>query len=668
VAIRLIGHDIQPPSNTKEGQGTMTKSQRGEPTPLGPGDYHQTGRLNRERRASGGGEGPGRHVGSCRASIGFLVLALASLASLPAKAGIEPNSTTADRSIAADAVACVEIPQPVRLIDRGTDPRFQDYLKLFPQYQRLLKHPKFSEASAVVKLIASQLGTTWENALRELTGGGITAALEADPGQQPRVYVIITTRNRELLERASQVLLNLARQDATNKGKPDPVKTSDHRGVVVHALGGAEGPAYGLVADKLVLANSAKSLERVIDRMVPAAAKPGEPAVSGKASFRSLAERAEWTALKKKQDADSLAWGFADMDRLRQLDPKRYGSSNKPDTGQIVLFGSWIQAIQKAPWLTAGIRWSNSELGAAIDLPVPKDGRAPAYKGYVPGSGQGAAPLIQPPGTIASLSIWRDMETFWESRADLFAPETVQGFAQLDTLAGQFFGGREFGSDVLGQFDPHWRLIVAQQDYAALKPQPDVKYPAVAMVAELDSADSDFGERFKVAFQAIVGISNVDGNQKKAAALELGSEDVEGIKLATARFMIPRHSASASEAPSPRYNFTPATAQVGKYLIFSSSTGLARDLIKELKSRSEGADASETAVLEADGLELAKLLGINRARLATQLMLGRGETKEKADGHVELGLALLRSLGHGRLVIRDDPGATRIQLKIQFAR
>ncbi len=226
--------------------------------------------------------------------------------------------------------------------------------------------------------------------------------------------------------------------------------------------------------------------------------------------------------------------------------------SNKPDNGIIVLFGSWYQALQKAPWLTAGIRWSTHELGATVELAVPKEGRPPAYKGYVPGKGHGAAPLIQPPGTIASLSLWRDMETFWESRADLFPPETVQGFAQLDTLAGQFFGGREFGADVLGQFDPHWRLVVAQQDHAALKPQPDVKYPAFAIVGELDSADSDFGERFKVAFQAIIGISNVDGNQKKAAALELGSEEVDGIKLATARYMVPRHCATRPARPPAR--------------------------------------------------------------------------------------------------------------------
>ena len=640
-------------------------SQRRAPTPISPHD-RQTDRHRSERPAFG--PFVDRPLDVCRVSIAILFLALASFASPSAMAGIEPGSTDAARSIAADAVVCVEIQRPDRLIDRVTDPRFQEYLKLVPQYQKLLKDPKFGELRAVVNLIAAQLDTTWDQGLRDLTGGGITAALEADPGQGPRVVLLITPKNKELLDRANQVLVKLARQDAKDKGKPEPVKAFDYRGVIMHVLGGQAGVAYGLVAGKLAISNSEKNLERLIDRMVAEPAPKGEPLGSGKASFASLAERAEWKALKEKQDSDSLAWGFANMDRLRQLDPKRYGPSNKPDNGVTFLFGSWFQAIQKAPWLTANIRLSTTELGAAIELPVPKDGRAPAYKGYVPGSGKGAAALIQPPGTIASLSLWRDMEAFWESRADLFPPETVQGFAQLDTLAGQFFGGREFGADVLGQFDPHWRLVVAQQDHAALKPQPDVKYPAFAVVGELDSADSDFGERFKVAFQAIIGISNVDGNQKKAAALELGSEEVEGIKLATARYMIPRHAASASEAPNPRYNFTPATAQVGKYLIFSSSVSLARDLIKELKSKSAGPDANDTAVLEADGPEVARLLEFNRTRLAMQFMLGRGETKEKAERQVELGLALLRSLGHGRLVIRDDPGATRIQLKIQLAK
>ena len=111
-------------------------------------------------------------------------------------------------------------------------------------------------------------------------------------------------------------------------------------------------------------------------------------------------------------------------------------------------------------------------MAAEVELPLPKDARPASVKGYLPGPGEGTAPPLRPPGTIASLSLWRDWATIWESRAELFAPEVVQGFAQLDTLAGQFFGGREFGADVLGSFDPHWRLVVAQQDYAAMKPAP----------------------------------------------------------------------------------------------------------------------------------------------------------------------------------------------------
>src|SRR5262249_26050810 len=155
------------------------------------------------------------------------------------------------------------------------------------------------------------------------------------------------------------------------------------------------------------------------------------------------------------------------------------------------------------------------ELSAAVELPVAADGRPAKVKGFLPGPGEGAGGPLRPPGTIASLSLWRDWATIWESRAELLPPETVQGLAQFDTLAGQFFGGREFGADVLGAFDPQWRLVVAQQDYAALKPVPDQKLPAFAIVALLNEGQEDFAARLKIAFQSFVAISNVDAAQKK---------------------------------------------------------------------------------------------------------------------------------------------------------
>src|SRR5262249_56414485 len=188
--------------------------------------------------------------------------------------------------------------------------------------------------------------------------------------------------------------------------------------------------------------------------------------------------------------------------------------------------------------MTPTLRGADTELADNRGLPLAKDGRPATIKGFIPGQGEGTAAPLNPPGTIASLSLWRDWATIWESRAELFTPEVVQGFAQLDTLAGQFFGGREFGADVLGAFDPHWRLVVAQQDYAAMKPAPDQKLPAFALVAELNGSQEDFAGRLKIAFQSFVALTNIDAAQKKAAALELGSEEFEGIQIATTKYAV----------------------------------------------------------------------------------------------------------------------------------
>jgi hypothetical protein len=563
--------------------------------------------------------------------------------------------------IGSDSVAFVEIPHPENLIDRLLDPNTQKYLGALPQYRRFLEGDQFKQIQMVARMIATQVGTTWERGLRDLTGGGIIAAVESDARKEPRIYLLITPKDPALLKRTLQVLLKMARQDTKDKGKPDPVRTSSYHGLDVYTLGGEQGPAYAIIAGMLAISNSSQNLERLID----------EHDDRGKPALTRIAERPEWKARRERLGPDAVAWGHVDLEKLKQLDATRFTLPARGNTGIVLLFGSWYEALRRAPAIEASIRWSTSELGATVELPLSKDGRPEIVKGYLPEAGHGNGPLLRPPGTIASLSLWRDWATLWESRAELFSPETVQGFAQLDTVAGQFVGGREFGPDVLGAFAPHWRLVVADQDYRSLKPEPDPKIPAFALVAELNSAEDDFASRLKIAFQTIIAISNVEAAQKKAQVLELGSENVEGITMATTHFLVPRTSAPANEQARQRYNFTPAAAQVGKFFILSSSTDLARSLVKELKSANGGqgitSEAKSTLTLEADGPELARFLEKNHGRMVMQNVLKQGETKEKAEQRVALNLAVLNYLRHGQLIVRDDPDATRFQLKLELA-
>src|SRR5262249_49795772 len=154
---------------------------------------------------------------------------------------------------------------------------------------------------------------------------------------------------------------------------------------------------------------------------------------------------------------------------------------------------------------------------------------------------------------------------------------------------GQFFGGRDFGSGVLGALDPRWRLVIAHQDYDALSPRPDLKLPGVALIADLNPDDDEFSQRLKVAFQSFVGVVNLGAAQKGQPPLEQGSEVFEGTTIATARYMVSKAESAAAAgggdavktAVHPRFNVTPSMAQVGNHFILSSSLGLTRALITE---------------------------------------------------------------------------------------
>ena len=152
-------------------------------------------------------------------------------------------------------------------------------------------------------------------------------------------------------------------------------------------------------------------------------------------------------------------------------------------------------------------------------------------------------------------------------RADLLTPEAVQGLAQLDTFAGQFFGGRDFGTGVLGALTSDWRLVVAMQDYAAMSPVPDVKLPAFALVVDVRPDDEDFAARLKVAFQSFVGLANLGAAQSKAPPLELGSETFEGVTISTTHFMAPvnkpnNEAEDKDKGPvHSRHNFSPSAGR-----------------------------------------------------------------------------------------------------------
>src|SRR4051794_7691575 len=75
------------------------------------------------------------------------------------------------RWVGADAAIYLEVTHPDTLVDRLTGDQFQRLLDAVPGYEQALRGNDYRKFRAVVDLVASNLGTTWEQGLRDLAGG-----------------------------------------------------------------------------------------------------------------------------------------------------------------------------------------------------------------------------------------------------------------------------------------------------------------------------------------------------------------------------------------------------------------------------------------------------------------------------------------------------------------
>ncbi|MGE3818051.1 MAG: hypothetical protein AB7I30_01325 [Isosphaeraceae bacterium] len=563
--------------------------------------------------------------------------------------------------VSSDAVLYLEVPRPGVLLDRASDERLLALAETVPGLREALRRPEVKTLRDVVTEVARELGKPWDVAVREITGGGAVLAVEAPRGRPPGIALIVTPTDAEVLEKAAGIVREIARREAANRGQDDPIASGEHRGIVGYSPRGTKA-AYAIVEGKLVIADRSDTLKAVVDR-----------ALDGLPADRSVKTLEVWKAREDAPNPESLAWGMARLDILRELDPNRYRIEEKVDGGATLLFGGWIQTLRQAPWVSATLTWNEKRLAGQIRMPAPPGGRSAPFLGYVPPRGEGAPPPIHLPGTVLSASLWRDLSALWEAKSDLFRPEDAQNLNQLDTLSGTFFGGRDFGTGVLGSLTSDWRLIVAMQDHAATTPLPDVKLPAFALVAQMKPDAEDFAQRLKVAFQSFVGVVNLGSAQTKAPPLELLSETYEGVTLSTTRFMPPLKSGPDDQPPGPvhyRHNFSPTAVQVGPHFVLSSSVGLARELVKALKDGGSESPRDEPAtfVVKADGGVMAKLVDLNRDQLVMRNVLEQGNDEARAGAEVDLLAALLRYLGEGRLAIEDGHDFWRLDLDFQLGR
>jgi hypothetical protein len=574
----------------------------------------------------------------------------------------EPEVQNLSTLLPSDTPIYLRINEPAKLfLDEFRNPVFLNALKNIPQIGGQLENPQIDQVKMVLGLLSSTEDLSWSEMVRELLAGPAEIALSPYP---QKLVMTVKPKDAARLGRLHAKLLEFIQQDAQTKGNPDPVKKFKHGEIDCFSLAPTE--AHAIYGGRFVLASSEKILGDALDVLSGAKKLPS-----------SLDKEPRFVDAVKSATPDSRqAFGFARMDLIRKSNPGTYTVADDYNPLLALLFGGWVEAYRQADWLGMAIDWKANKPALEAFLPISAEvAKGELRKAFTPPKGTYAAKPLSVPNQLGTLSLWRDLGKVWNIRENVVTGPALQGLNGLDNGIGQFFGGRDFGTGVLGSLKPDWRVVVAEQDPKTMIPKPDLVLPAFAISVGYDTKDEDFRQRWIIAFQSLIGVLNVVGGQEKAPVLVQNQEDFEGAKIYSAKYLPPVKPANAKPGDSKtdeegihiRHNFRPTLVLAGDHLIISSTTEMARDVVKAIKVADTGSDAPPQAMsVDLNGKRIAGMVDVNRERLVMQNMVEKGHGKAAAQTEIGALEGMIRGLNHAVITAKDTENQFRLKLSLDL--
>jgi len=547
-----------------------------------------------------------------------------------------------------DAVIVLELSEPRALLEVFTNDKATAAVTALPLYQEQASKPQFKEFLNIINFIEITLETDWRTGLAKLTGGGITFAV----CPEDTVLLIIDAEDEHMLERLHEFFLNIARAEAEKKGQSNQVASTEYDGVTAWTFNGEE--AHAIIDKRLVFANRSEGLKTVLK-------------LRAEAKGASLVSNPTYQAAKRAAGPDVIATVFTNLKPLMQLPKVALLLEQQRNNPLAALsFAGIVEAVRDSNWLALGLHVEESTLVLRASV----DGKtvaptSPAAFALPNKSGEGVLPNVSVPRRIAALSLYRDLHQFYAAKDDLF-PDRTSGLIFFENMMGIFFSGRDLTNEVLAETKPEIRIVVAEQEYDPAIGTPQIKLPAFAAILRLRHPEQ-FNEVAEEAWQKAVGLINFTRGQQALPGLIIG-RPIQG----ETQFTVAAFSTVEIEDKTKldqRFNFRPALAMPGEYLILSSTDGLARDLIDALSRETEQTVkpfAETHSLVEIDAAQLASILEANRETLVRGDMVKKGSTQEEAETGIDMLITVVKFVDHVKLSIGTHEGLTQARLEMKL--
>jgi len=548
----------------------------------------------------------------------------------------------AARWIPRDTVAVLEITRPKDVLHLALESKLTETVTSHPLFKQATLQPNFMQFQAVVRLVETQLGTDWRTGLRKLTGGGVTAAVTS----KGVVLLMIDAEDAKLLTRLQELLLGFAKQ-----GNPDRVKSAEYQGATCWDLG--DGQVHTVLGGRFISASKSEGLKAVLDT------KAGPES-------RSLLSLPAYQAAKKAAGEDATARAYVNLGIVKQSPRVQQALDKNTNPVGALLFAGVIDALRQSNWMALALNIDDQTVSLQTTLEGKVSAKSELAAFVRPDKpDEGALPNLAVPRLIAGMSFYRDLHGFYAAKDKLF-PERTSGLIFFENMMGIFFSGRDLTEEVLSQFRPEVRFVIAEQKFDPEIGFPQLQFPAFALVLKVWQP-KEAAELMEEAFQKAVGLVSFTSGQKGVPGYIVDRPTYGDVRYTVAYAGRPR---DAEKGPLPiRYNFRPSLACLGDNVVISSAESLTRDLIDALKKEMAALPKAlhETdSLIEVHATQLSSILGANRAALVRQNVLEKGVTQREAENNIDLLLSAVKLLGKATLTLGQQGNQIQARLVMKL--
>ncbi|MGI9013315.1 MAG: hypothetical protein ACR2GY_03605 [Phycisphaerales bacterium] len=544
----------------------------------------------------------------------------------------EYAASRTEAGLYSDAAALLPADTPIAMTLIEPDMRLGDLrgflaewkLANSPLLDELLSNPGLAAARiGLAGLAASAEMDSW-TAMASLLGRETTIGLLPRPnGGDAAVVAVSIARDEEAMDRFIRQV-NIA-TGAMRGNRPNPQLSTEIDGVRIFKLGEA---FHCRISNALILCND----EDLMRRTIATAQGKGE----------TLAQQSRYIAAATAAPRGVAGFALLDLVTFRALDPDNGLFREKLVNAMSgYLFGGWAASLRNSDVLHAAITLRDNRL--AIDFAAPTtpdawDGPVGSFlnrSNTVPG--WRSADIK---GSLGEITVQRDWHALFADREALLEVKAAGDVVNFATTLSAIMGQVDFMDDVLARVNGPTRLVMAQQDFAAMQYQPTPKLPGFALAVPLNHADDpEFADLIRSAALGAITVIGLDQAQKQQPSLLPRLENYSGIDLVYGSYRTPREGDGrmmAGDVVAIQYNFTPAIAMVGDEFVIATTRELLHAIIDASRKHAGESVAvtHDSAAIHAD--TLAAVLRDNLDELVVNRMLQESVSRAEAEAFFEM--------------------------------